>query len=43
LTVHFGLGEAVRATIEIHWPSGVAQPLGTVAADQRLNITEAMN
>jgi len=41
LTVHFGLGEASRATVEIHWPSGFAQRLGEVAADQRLSVAEA--
>jgi hypothetical protein len=40
LTVHFGLGEAARAVIEIRWPSGIVQALGEVAADQRLNIVE---
>jgi hypothetical protein len=40
LTVHFGLGEAAKATVEIHWPSGRVQALGEVAADQRLNVTE---
>jgi hypothetical protein len=42
LTVHFGLGDVVRATIEIRWPSGTIQSLGTIAADQRLNITEPL-
>jgi hypothetical protein len=40
LTVHFGLGEATRALLEIHWPSGKIQSLGEVAADQRLAVTE---
>jgi hypothetical protein len=40
LTVHFGLGDAARATIEIRWPSGQVQQLGEVAADQRLVVTE---
>ena len=40
LTVHFGLAEATRAEVEIRWPSGKAQPVGEVAADQRLAITE---
>jgi hypothetical protein len=42
LTVHFGLGEAVRASVEIRWPSGLTQLLGDVAADQRLNVSEPM-
>jgi hypothetical protein len=40
LTVHFGLGEATRAVVEIRWPSGTVQTLGDVAVDQRLNLTE---
>jgi hypothetical protein len=40
LTVHFGLGEAMWAAIEIRWPSGAVQTLGEVAADQRVNIME---
>jgi enediyne biosynthesis protein E4 len=40
LTVHFGLGEATKAVIEIRWPSGVTQQLGEVEADQRLNPAE---
>jgi hypothetical protein len=40
LTVHFGLGEAARASVEIRWPSGRIQPFGDVAADQRLNLVE---
>ena len=40
LTVHFGLGEAQRAAVEIRWPSGRVQSLGEVAANQRLNVTE---
>jgi hypothetical protein len=40
LAVHFGLGQATRASIEIRWPSGKVQSLGEVAGDQRLNVTE---
>jgi hypothetical protein len=40
LTVHFGLGDATRAAIEIRWPSGSSQSLGEVSADQRLEATE---
>ena len=40
LTVHFGLGESRRASVEIHWPSGRKQTLGEVASDQRLPVTE---
>lgn len=40
LTVHFGLGAAIRASIEIRWPSGRTESVGEVAADQRLALTE---
>jgi hypothetical protein len=38
--VHFGLGAAQRATVEVHWPSGVVQQLGEVAADRYLTVRE---
>lgn len=40
LTVHFGLGAETQPTLEIRWPTGRVQPLGSVAADQRLDISE---
>lgn len=40
LTVHFGLGDASRAEVEVRWPSGIIQRVGGVEADQRLDITE---
>ena len=40
LTVHFGLGEATRAAVEIRWPSGRIQKLVDVAGDERFNIVE---
>jgi enediyne biosynthesis protein E4 len=40
LTVHFGLGEATKAVVEIRWPSDRLQRLGEVAADQRMNVDE---
>jgi enediyne biosynthesis protein E4 len=40
LTVHFGLGEATRAQIEIRWPSGLLQKLGETGVDKRMNVTE---
>jgi hypothetical protein len=40
--VHFGMGEDTRAElIEIHWPSGIAQTLRNISADQVLHVTEA--
>ncbi len=40
LRVHFGLGEAGIAALEIHWPSGVVDKLGEVKADQILVVVE---
>ncbi len=38
---HFGLGgEAVVATIEIRWPSGIRQTIKNVVADQILKVEE---
>ena len=39
--VHFGLGPAQTASVEIWWPSGAHQLLENVRADQFLNVTEA--
>jgi hypothetical protein len=39
--VHFGLGADARADlVEIHWPSGTAQTLRDVPADQVLKLVE---
>jgi hypothetical protein len=39
--VHFGLGaDAVIKEVELKWPSGVAQVLRNVKADQILTVTE---
>jgi enediyne biosynthesis protein E4 len=38
--VHFGLGAATRANVEITWPSGVVQNMDNVPADQFLNVVE---
>ncbi len=38
--VHFGLGAATSATIEITWPSGVVQKMNDVAADRFLSVVE---
>ena len=42
LTVHFGLGDAARASIEIHWPSGIVQKTGEVPADQWMRLREPL-
>ena len=42
--VHFGLGKAsLVQTIEIRWPSGIAQTLKDVAADKIVQIDEPAN
>ncbi len=38
--LHFGLGSAETAKIEVSWPSGVRQSLNDVRADQYLQIRE---
>jgi enediyne biosynthesis protein E4 len=38
--IHFGLGPATSADLEIHWPSGLLQKLTNVAANQLIVITE---
>jgi hypothetical protein len=38
--VHFGLGQATKANVEIRWPSGAVQKLENVAADQLLKVVE---
>ena len=39
--VHFGLGTAPRADVEIHWLSGHVQTLPGIAANQTLTVREA--
>ena len=38
--VHFGLGAATTAKVEVTWPSGIQQVLGNVKADQILKVRE---
>jgi hypothetical protein len=38
--LHFGLGSADTAEIEIRWPLGLVEKLGRVAADQLIHVTE---
>jgi enediyne biosynthesis protein E4 len=38
--LHFGLGAAEKATVEILWPSGTKQSLNDVRADQFLEVRE---
>ncbi len=39
--VHFGLGQAQSATLDILWPSGTRQELRSVAADLSIDVVEA--
>jgi len=41
LRLHFGLGSADRATVEIRWPAGKTQRLEVTAVDRLVSITEA--
>jgi hypothetical protein len=38
--LHFGLGEAARADLEIRWPSGKVQTLSGIAADRTIEVDE---
>jgi hypothetical protein len=40
LRVHFGLGSAEKADLEVRWPSGVVDKIAGVAANQVVTITE---
>jgi YVTN family beta-propeller protein len=41
--VHFGLGQATQADLQITWPSGVVDNLSAVPANQTLTVTEGQN
>jgi len=38
--IHFGLGQATHAKLQITWPSGVVNNIRRVQADQTLTVTE---
>ncbi len=40
LAVTFGLGKDSSATVEVDWPSGAKQQLGSVTSGQRLSVDE---
>jgi hypothetical protein len=40
LAVTFGLGKDASASLEVDWPSGAKQSLGSVTADQRISVDE---
>jgi subtilisin family serine protease len=39
-SLHFGLGDAVRADVEVHWPSGLVQLLRDQPVDREIRIQE---
>jgi hypothetical protein len=43
LRVHFGLGKATKAGIEIHWPSGVIDKIADVASNQVITVREGQS
>jgi hypothetical protein len=38
--VHFGLGNATQANVEVLWPSGTRQGIHAVSADRFLDVRE---
>ena len=38
--LHFGLGQATRAEVEVYWPDGQVQKLSGVPADQLLRLVQ---
>jgi hypothetical protein len=38
--LHFGLGAAATADVEVHWPSGLAESMKSVAANQLITMRE---
>ena len=38
--LHFGIGTATTATVQVIWPSGVVDTLSSVAADSTLTVVE---
>jgi hypothetical protein len=40
LRLHLGLGDDKKASLEIHWPSGIVQQIKDVNADQLLTVEE---
>jgi hypothetical protein len=38
--LHFGLGAATTADIEVHWPSGLVESMKSVPANQLVTLRE---
>jgi hypothetical protein len=43
LRVHFGLGKATKADLEIRWPSGVVDKIAAVPANQVVTVKEGQS
>ncbi|MEO7724632.1 MAG: CRTAC1 family protein, partial [Chthoniobacterales bacterium] len=41
--LHFGIGSATSAAVEVRWPSGIVNTMLNVAANSTLTIVESMN
>lgn len=39
--IHFGLGRATKARLQVIWPSGVVSSIKAIPADQTLTVTES--
>jgi hypothetical protein len=40
--IHFGLGEATRAELTIHWPSGQTEKVSDIKCDQLITLQEGL-
>ena len=40
--LHFGLGSATSADVEVRWPSGLVESLKSVAANQLVTLREGV-
>jgi hypothetical protein len=38
--LHFGLGSAASANIEVHWPSGLLETVKNISANQLVTLRE---
>ena len=40
--LHFGIGTATEATVEVKWPSGIVDTVPSVAANSTVTVLEGM-
>jgi len=38
--LHFGIGTATEATVEVKWPSGIVDTVSSVAANSTIRVVE---